>query len=73
MPKIDKNKLYEAMQEEPDPFHFYLYLVINNNGIIDSSNPFKNDKAFLERLLSHYEAEQNFEVCFALKRRLTTL
>ncbi len=70
MARIDVSKLSQLIEVDPDPFNFYLYLTISNNGELDENNPYKDDKDFLSTLISHYEAEENYELCVSYIRRL---
>lgn len=70
MARIDVRKLSQSIEADPDPFNFYLYLTISNNGKLDENNPYREDKSFLNTLISHYEAEENYELCVDYIRRL---
>lgn len=70
MAKIDVSKLSKSIEVDADPFNFYLYLTISNNGKIDENNPYRKDRKFLDTLLHHYEAEENFELCVSYIKQL---
>ena len=73
MPRINVQELSRSIEVNPDPFKFNLYLTIMNEGRIDTNNPFKQDRTFLSTLISHYEAEENYELCVGYIRKLKGL
>lgn len=74
MPKLlDIEQLKHAVETTAEPFDFYLYLTVSNNGHIDQTNPFYNDIDFLKTLLHHYEATENFDLCIEFRRRIKDL
>ena len=73
MARLDIKQLSDSIHQDPDPFKFNLYLTIMNQGKISETNPFRTDKEFLTTLLEHYEAEENYEVCVELIKRVKRL
>lgn len=73
MARLDIKQLSDSISKNPDPFQFNLYLTIMNNGRLSEENPFKTDRAFLMTLMEHYEAEENYELCVQLIKRVKLL
>lgn len=73
MARLDIKKLSDSISKNPDPFQFNLYLTIMNNGRLSEDNPFKNDRTFLMTLMEHYEAEENYELCVQLIKKVKQL
>lgn len=73
MARLDIKQLSDSFHRDPDPFKFNLYLTIMNQGKISETNPFRTDRVFLNTLLEHYEAEENYEVCVELIKRVKRL
>lgn len=73
MARLDIKQLSDSIYKDPDPFKFNLYLTIMNHGKIAETNPFRADKEFLTLLLDHYEAEENYEVCVELIKRVKSI
>lgn len=71
--KIDLEELRTAVELKSDPFDFYLFLVLNNNGQITSDNPFADNIEFLKKVLYHFEAEENFDKCAEIRRSIRDL
>lgn len=72
MPKIDIQKLKASVEEQHDPFEFYLYIVLSKEGLLDDC-PFCKDEKFLNKLLDHYESVEEYEMCCDLRLRLEQL
>lgn len=73
MSQIDLRKLSEKVESDPDPFNFNLLVTIMNNGRLDESNVYKDDKEFLCLLISHYESEEHYELCVEYIQRLKSI
>lgn len=73
MARLDIKELSDSISQNPDPFKFNLYLTVMNNGRISEENPFRADRTFLMTLVDHYEAEENYELCVDLIRRVKLL
>ena len=73
MKKIDIEELRREVETKHDPFDFYLFLTISNDGHIDNDNPYIDDLDFLKTLLNHYEAEENYELCAEIRRKIKDL
>lgn len=73
MARLDIKALSDSISKDPDPLKFNLYLTIMNNGRLSEDNPFKTDRNFLMTLIEHYEAEENYELCVELIKRVKKL
>ena len=73
MARLDIKQLSDSISKNPDPFQFNLYLTIMNNGRLSDENPFKTDRMFLKTLIEHYEAEENYERCVELIKKVKQL
>ncbi len=62
--------LKKSLGKTPDPFQFNLYLSLENKALILKGNPYVNDQKFLTKLLAYFEAEQNFEACIEIHKRI---
>lgn len=73
MARLDIKQLSDSISQNPDPFQFNLYLTIMNNGRLSEENPFKTDRNFLMTLIEHYEAEERYELCVELIKKVKQL
>ncbi len=65
--------MINVMNSEKNSKDILFKKTIEENGVIQKNNPFKNDKDFLTGLIAYYESIGEYDKCIPLLNKVLTL